>query len=73
MANRPQLELVAVNKADKTKRYPLMGLWDKGGWHSGTLDRNVQEIVLTDGTILTNDGVWFNLRVPKEQQQATPF
>lgn len=67
MAQRPNYRVVAKSKASG-KFQDIAAFWigDKG--ISGQLDRSVEKIVLTNGTVIKPDSCYFNLQENKDQQ-----
>lgn len=66
MAGRPNYRVVAKSKASG-KFQDIAAFWigDKG--ISGQLDRGVAKIVLTDGSVITPNGCYFNLQENKDE------
>jgi hypothetical protein len=69
MAGKPNYRVVAKSKATG-KFQDIAAFWigDKG--ISGQLDKAVEKIVLTNGTVIKPDGCWFNLQENKDEQES---
>ncbi len=57
----PDLRLLAKPKRGDGKRVRLFGVWRNERGFRVALDRDVQEVVLKDGTVLTAEGCYFDL------------
>lgn len=67
MAGKPNYRVVAKSKTSgKFQDIAAFRISDKG--ISGQLDRAVEKIVLTNGTVIKPDACWFNLQENTEQQ-----
>lgn len=66
MAKRPNYRVVAKSKASG-KFQDIAAFWigDKG--ISGQLDKAVEKIVLTNGTVIKPDSCYFNLQENKDE------
>ena len=66
MAKRPNYRVVAKSKASG-KFQDIAAFWigDKG--ISGQLDKAVEKIVLTNGTVIKPDACYFNLQENKDE------
>ena len=66
MAGRPNYRVVAKSKTSG-KFQDIAAFWigDKG--ISGQLDKSIEKIVLTNGTVIKPDTCYFNLQENKEQ------
>lgn len=65
MAGKPNYRLVAKSKSSG-KFQDIAAFWIGEKGINGQLDKNVAKIVLTNGTVITPDGCWFNLQENKE-------
>jgi hypothetical protein len=68
MAQKPNYRVVAKSKASG-KYQDLAAFWISENGISGQLDRAVEKIVLTNGTVIKPDACWFNLQENKEQAE----
>ena len=66
MGQKPNYRVVAKSKASG-KYQDLAAFWIDEKGISGTLDRAVEKIVLTNGTVIKPDACWFNLQENKEK------
>lgn len=68
MAGKPNYRVVAKSKASG-KFQDLAAFWigDKG--ISGQLDKSIEKIVLTNGTVIKPDSCYFNLQENKEEAE----
>lgn len=69
MAGRPNYRVVAKSKASG-KFQDIAAFWigDKG--ISGQLDKDIEKIVLTNGTVIKPGTCYFNLQENKEQSSG---
>jgi len=69
MAGRPNYRVVAKSKTSG-KFQDIAAFWigDKG--ISGQLDKAIEKIVLTNGTVIKPDTCYFNLQENKEENSA---
>lgn len=69
MAGRPNYRVVAKSKASG-KFQDIAAFWigDKG--ISGQLDKSIEKIVLTNGTVIKPDSCYFNLQENKDESSA---
>ena len=68
MASRPNYRVVAKSKTSG-KFQDIAAFWigDKG--ISGQLDKSIEKIVLTNGTVIKPDSCYFNLQENKEEAE----
>lgn len=69
MAGKPNYRVVAKSKASG-KYQDLAAFWISEKGISGQLDKAVEKIVLTNGTVIKPDACWFNLQENKDEQQS---
>ena len=69
MAGRPNYRVVAKSKASG-KFQDIAAFWigDKG--ISGQLDKSIEKIVLTNGTVIKPDSCYFSLQENKDEGSA---
>jgi len=67
---KPNYRVVAKSKSSG-KFQDLMAFWIGENGINGQLDKSVEKIVLTNGTVIKPDACWFNLQENKEQSQQS--
>lgn len=68
MAGKPNYRVVAKSKTSG-KYQDIAAFWISDKGISGQLDRAVEKIVLTNGTVIKPDACWFNLQENQEQTE----
>lgn len=69
MAGRPNYRVVAKSKASG-KFQDIAAFWIGDRGVSGQLDKSIEKIVLTNGTVIKPDSCYFNLQENKGESAA---
>ena len=72
MTKKPKYRIYAKSKASNNYQN-LLAFWENENGISGVLDKEVAKIILKNGSVITGDAVYLNMKIqPDEHSQELP-